>query len=305
MSAATETPAAHPLAGMAWAVFAVLTASILLALPKWVGGGLSPIQVTLLRYLTGFLTIAPFFLYATAMRREEAPRAEAAGTMKLHALRAFLAVIRISCFFYAVTHMPFANAQAITLTNGVFMILFAALLLGERVRPGTIVAAVFCFAGGVIAAEPNLDGGGFLSLGALAALAGAVMWGVEAAVIKYTAVRDNTARIIFSVNLIALLLVAVPGLAVWTPLSLEQWLPLILIGPLAIITQVSNVKAFRLADANFLAPFRYASVVFALAIGWLVFGEWPTMAGGIGIMMILISGVALTITSGGFPRRLA
>lgn len=290
---------------MAWAVFAVLTASILLALPKWVGGDLSPIQVTLLRYLTGFVTIAPFFLYSRVVVGEPADRPEAAGTLKLHALRAFLAVIRISCFFYAVTHMPFANAQAITLTNGVFMILFAALLLGEKVRAGTIVAAAFCFAGGVIAAEPNLAGEGFLSLGALAALAGAAMWGVEAAVIKYTAVRDNTARIIFAVNLIALMLVAIPGLLVWTPMTLEQWLPLLLIGPLAIMTQVSNVKAFRLADANFLAPFRYVSVVFSLAIGWLVFGEWPTIAGGIGICMILISGIALTMTSGGFPRRLA
>ena len=82
----------------------------------------------------------------------------------LHGTRALLAVIRISCFFYAVTHMPFANAQAVILTNGVFMIVFATLLLGEPVRLLTVVAGACCFAGALIAAEPDWQAGGFTVL---------------------------------------------------------------------------------------------------------------------------------------------
>lgn len=294
----------RPLAGIAWAVLAVLTASILLALPKWAAGDLSPFQITFLRYLTGFVTIAPFYLRARANLPPYETNGTGRHTFKLHLLRAALAVIRISCFFYAVTHMPFANAQAIILTNGVFMIVFAVLLLKERVRPTTMIAAAICFAGGVIAAEPGWDLKGFLPSGAIAALAGAAIWGIESTVIKYTAARDETVRIVFTVNALALCLIAIPGIITWTPLALEQWLVLAFIGPLAIMTQVSNVKAFRIADANLLAPFRYSSVVFALVIGWVVFDEWPTVWGGVGIAMILISGLALTFIVSSLPKRL-
>lgn len=294
----------RPLAGIAWAVFAVLTATMLLALPKWAGGQLSPFQITLLRYATGLATIAPFYFHA----RTGLPKYEVEGrgrhTVKLHVLRAVLAVVRISCFFYAVTHMPFANAQAILLTNGVFMIMFASLLLHEKVQPATIIACAVCFAGGVIAAEPRWQLQGFLSSGAIAALAGAAIWGIESTVIKYTSERDETVRIVFTVNLIATLLILIPGMVAWTPMTPAQWLTLLFIGPLAIMTQVSNVKAFRVTDASLLAPFRYVSVIFALTIGWFVFGEWPSLSGGIGIAMILVSGLALTLNVSGFPKRL-
>lgn len=299
MSAVTD----RPLAGIAWAALAVLTASMLLALPKSAGGDISPFQFTLLRYLTGLATIAPFYFRAKAGLPEYDTKGRGRHTFKLHAVRAALAVIRITCLFYAVTHMPFANAQAITLTNGVFMIVFAVLLLRERARPATLVACAVCFAGGVIAAEPKWQVQGFLSSGAIAALAGAAIWGIESTVIKYTAVRDETVRILFTVNLIAAGLIAIPGIIAWTPLSWTQWAMLLFIGPLAIMTQVFNVKAFRVADANLLAPVRYSSVVFALLIGWFIFGEWPTVWGGMGIMLILVSGLALTLNVSGYPRR--
>ena len=53
-----------------------------------------------------------------------------------------------------------------------------------------------------------------------------------------------------------------------------------------------------------LAPFRYVSVVFALAIGWFVFGEWPTLWGLAGITVIIVSGVVLTLKVNAAQRRL-
>ena len=293
----------RPLVGIGWAVLAVLSASFILALPKAAAGGLSPLQITLIRYITGFAAVAPLFAMSRLRSRASGSDQPARGTFRLHVLRAVLAVTRLCCFFYAVTHMPFANAQAITLTNSVFMIIFAVLLLGERVRPATLAAAAVCFIGGIIAAEPRLDLQGFLSPGALAALLGAAIWGVEAMVIKYTAERDGTLRILFVVNAIALCLIAVPGLAVWQPLSSGQWGLLALIGPLAILTQAANIQAFRAADANILAPFRYASVIFGLAIGWFAFGEWPSQLGLLGMGLIFAGGFALTFSMSRSRRR--
>jgi len=102
------------------------------------------------------------------------------------------------------------------------------------------------------------------------------------------------------VNATALGLIAVPGLAVWEPLSLTQWALLALIGPLAIMTQAANIQAFRAADANILAPFRYISVVFGLAVGWFVFGEWPSFLGLLGMALIF---AGLLMIDGRLLRR--
>lgn len=288
----------RPLIGIAWATGGVFTASVLLALPKFAASDLSPLQITAMRYIAGMLTITPFFL-AMLLRERRAGLTLAQslnrGTIGWHVLRAVFAVTRLTCSFYAVTHMAFANAQAITLTNAVFMIVFAMLILGERAKPSTLVAAAICFAGALIAAEPSVESGdAYLSAGAVAALAGAAIWGLESMVIKHTAARDNVPTILFIVNTTAFLLIVGPGLLVWQPLTHDQWILLALMGPLAILTQSVNVLAFRAAPANVLAPFRYLSVLFGLLIGWFAFSEWPSPGGLIGMALILAGGLMLT-----------
>ncbi len=278
-------------------MFAVCTAGCLLALPKYAAAEMSPVQITFLRYIAGVATITPFYLWQVVLERRSGntqAREIRRGMLRWHVLRAVFAVTRLSCLFYAVTHMAFANAQAVTLTNSVFMIAFAAILLHERVRPVTIFAAAVCFAGGVIAAEPTFDADSFLTSGALAALAGAAIWGAESMVIKITADRDNIPRIVFIVNLLAGLLIALPGIYVWQPLTDAQWWMLLAMGPIAILTQSSNIRAFRAADASILAPFRYFSLAVALAIGWFVFNEWPSDAAFLGIALIFGGGLVLS-----------
>lgn len=291
----------RPLVGIGWAILAMFSVSLLLALPKWAATDMPTIQITFIRYIAGVSVITPFYV-AMAMRNRHRglPMVQpiSRSTLGWHVIRAVFAVTRLTCVFYAVTHMPFANAQAISLTNSVFMMIFAVLLLGETVRPVTIVAAALCFVGAVVAAEPQFEGGDFLSPGALAALAGAAIWGVESMVIKHTAYRDSIPGIIFIVNIIAGLLLAIPGIMVWQPLSNEQWIMLALMGTLAVVTQSANICAFRATQANLIAPFRYSSVIFALAIGWFVFNEWPSSWALFGMALILAGGVMLT-------RRLA
>ncbi len=293
----------QPLAGAAWTLVGVVTGGLLLMLPKLAANDLPPVQITFFRYIAGVLSIAPFYLVmrARSAREDVVIAPDTKSAIWWHVLRAIFAVTRLSCVFYAVTHMPFANVQAITLTNGVFMIVFAALLLGERVKPVTAFAAAICFVGGIIAAEPSVDSVAFLSPGALAALAGALIWGVESAVIKHTAARDSVPVIVFTVNLVACAIIAIPGLLFWQPLEPSQWAILALMGPFAIATQAANILAFRLAPANVLAPFRYSSVIFALLIGWLVFNEWPSYGSFAGMGLILIGGIVLAHSAGRRP----
>lgn len=303
------TPAAgegeRTLAGLLWAMLAVLMASFLLCLPRLAGGDIPTLQVVFFRYLAGTATIAPVYAVRAMMRRRAGTvrTGVSAATTGLHVVRAAMAVTRIACFVYAVTHMPFANAQAVSLTNGVFMMLFGALILSERVNAATILAAAICLAGAVIAAEPSSDATLYLSSAALAALAGAAIWGLEATVIRYTALRDRADRILTFVNAAALALVALPGLALWQPLSSGQVALLAAMGPIAIATQISNVLAFRSARASVLAPVRYMAIVFALGLGLILFREWPSATALSGMVLVAGGGLLLTMLAASHSLR--
>ncbi len=289
-------PGEQTLAGLLWAISGVMFATLLLSLPKIVGPGISPFQVVFFRYFFGLAVIAPFFAMGAA-GQANMPVLAPWRLTRLHVLRAAMALARISAFVYAITRMPFANAQAVTLTNGVFMMIFAGAILKERVNRVTAAAAVICFSGALIAAEPSSDLAFYLTPGALAALFGAAIWGLESVVIRYTAERDRIERTLFVVNAAASLLVLLPALLVWQPMSLQSAAVLALMGPLAILTQVSNMRAFRAARASLLAPVRYTAVIFALFVGFFGFGEWPSPLALAGIGLVAAGGILLTVTA--------
>ena len=68
---------------------------------------------------------------------------------------------------------------------------------------------------------------------------------------------------------------------------------LLLVGPLAVTAQYCNVLAFRRADASLLGPVNYAWIVFAAALGYVAFGETPSLATAIGGALIVIGGAWL------------
>ena len=286
----------NPLLGIAWTLAAVLFATLLLTMPKLAGGQVPFFQVAFLRYAAAVLIIGPiYFLRVRAERKTDAQTTPSSVSRWFHVARGILAAARICCFIYAVTHMPFANAQAITMSNGVFMMIFAAMLLHERVRVLTAIAAFICLVGAITAAEPSTDLTLYLSPAAFSALGGAVLWGLEAVMIKYAAMRDRFDRILAIVNISGMCALLPLAMLNWQSMTWYQWALILAMGPLAMLTQTSNLMAFRLADANILAPPRYMSIVFALTIGWLLFGEWPSEVALFGIGLVVLGGLTVTL----------
>lgn len=305
--AAAETGGGQPenvIAGLAFAFLSVCFASVLLTLPKLGQGSDVPaLQIVFFRYLAGTLCILPVFAWRsrTETKREDAPSGGRYAAW--HCLRAVLAVMRITCLVYAVSHMEYANVQAISQTNGVFTILLAALILGETINRMTMVVAAVCLTGAWLVVQP--DGAAFVtpSPAALAALFGALLWGVEAVIIRHTAARDRFDRILFIVNSVALAIVCVPAFFLWQPQSTTQYLLFALMGPIAILTQVSNIFAFRNARASLLVPIRYLTVVMGLVLGYVLFAEWPNAQALLGMVLIVGGGMSLTFVASSSKRR--
>lgn len=286
-------------AALAWVTFGAFLFALMFMLPKLATPGVPPAEVAFLRYLAGFSTIYPIYLYAGRRRQgPTSPRSAPRRIYVLHVLRALFGIISVACGAYAVTHIPLANAQAIAMTNGVFAVALAVLVLRERLAVSDVLAGTVCLIGAVVVAEPNFADPGWISLGALAALVQALAWGGEVVLLKATVVRDSAPRILAIVNGSACLMLALSGVLWWQPIALADAAILAAMGPVAILGQYCNIRGFRLADATYLVPIKYSGVVFAALLGVLVFGEWPSGAALIGAAMICAGAYLLARSKG-------
>ncbi len=298
MEPVTSPPDQSKMAAAAWVLAASLAFSLLYASGKLTGGLLPALQIVFIRYLSGFATVSGIAAY----QRLTPARALGTGRRWLHLLRACCGVFGGGCSIYGATHMPLADASALALLQGLFVMLLAVLLLGERLRRAQILAALVCLAGAFVIVRGNTSGGSFTSLldhgiAPLAAILGALLTACEIILIKYLTRHETMLSMLLHVNGFAVLLLLPAMLWLWTDADWATLGALCLLGPMAILGQMCNVRAYRLADAAWLAPFGYSSVAFGALIGWIAFRDLPgtTTWAGAGL---IIGGCLLLVRRG-------
>jgi drug/metabolite transporter (DMT)-like permease len=279
-----------------WVLGAAFAFSLLYASGKLTGGLVPAIQIVFIRYLSGFATVGGI----AAVQRVPLDRLLARGRRHLHVLRALCGVGGGGCSIYGATHMPLADASALALLQGVFTMALAVLLLGERITVRQAFAALLCVGGALVIVRGNaagfsLDGTGpdVNVLAPLAMIAGAFLTACEVILIKVLSRQESMLSMLLHVNGIASLLLGAAMLVLWVPVEPLTLAALCLIGPMAIFGQMCNVRAYRLADAAWLAPFTYSSVAFAALIGWAVFGDLPGLVTWTGAGLIVAGGLLL------------
>lgn len=286
----------RPVLGAAAAVALSLAGSGLFALvfafPKaahLAGVELPWFQVVFIRYAMGFLTILPLaFLRCGRGQSIKSPQA------KLHFARAFCGFACLGCLTFAMTRMPYADAVAISYTKGAIILLLAWWFLKEKVTARHWGAVMVSMAGAILVAAPQGLAEGIDPI-AFIAFAGAVLMAIEMMILKFSAMREGPVVILLHVNGFAALLTLVPTLlwGVWPPVG--DWWYIFLMGPVAIVAQILNIRAFKLADASFLAPFGYSVVVFSALIGVFAFRELMTVSTLTGGLLILLGGLVIAL----------
>jgi len=280
---------------MAWVTLAAFLFAFMFMLPKLASAAAPPVEVAFLRYFAGFLTILPFFLHSQG-RSGVLPEILARPKRRLnllHALRACCGITSVAFGTYAVTHIPLANAQAIAMTNGVFAVALAAAFLRERLKAADLLAGAVCLAGAVVVAGPDPTAAGWISLGALAALVQAFAWGAEVVLLRFAAVNDTPQRTLTLVNGSACLMLLLVTAWWWRRLPPGDLAILLAMGPVAIVGQYCNIRAFQIAETAKLVPVKYIGLVFAALLGLVFFDEWPRPAAIAGAAMICAGAIYL------------
>jgi drug/metabolite transporter (DMT)-like permease len=222
---------------------------------------------------------------------------------QMHLLRGLAGLGAMYCFFYAIAHMPLAEAMLLKLSAPLFIPFVAYFWLGEDAPPTTRWALVIGFAGVTLILTPS-----FTTLAPVAAVAllGGLLAAVAKVTVRHLSGSEPTARIIFYFTAIGTAVSAVPLLWAWRTPSARALGWLLAIAALATVGQWCLTRGLRRASAPRLAPFVYFSVVFAAAYGWLFWGErvsWTTIAGTVLVAVAGLLAARVTTPSAGAPAQ--
>jgi drug/metabolite transporter (DMT)-like permease len=131
-------------------------------------------------------------------------------------------------------------------------------------------------------------------LASLIAVAAALCMGAEVTTVKWLSNQGDRAIVmLFFGNMFGALLTFLPALPAWVWPEPLQWLSLAAIALVVIIGQRLVLHAMALAEANFVAPFMYSTMLFSGLFGVLLFDEMPSPALFLGMALIVASGVLL------------
>lgn len=203
-----------------------------------------------------------------------------------------IAELLITYFFLnALFNMPLANVNAIMQVVPLSVTLASAVVLRERVGWRRMLAVSIGFMGVMLIVRPGTDGFNVWSVYALAAVVGVTARDLITRQLSPT-VPSMTVTLVTALTIT----VAAAGVVAVTDtpwVALDIRLAALIAGSAVAILggYYSSILVIRVADVAATAPFRYSGLVWALIIGWFVFGDWPGWLTLIGAAVVVGTGL--------------
>jgi len=251
------------------------------------GPPLNPLQISHGRFLFAFATLVTIAGFV----RPPISRPH----WGLHFGRTVFGWMGVTLMFASVAFIPLADATAISFLNPIFAMMLAVPLLGERVGPVRWTAAAIALIGALILLRPTPAS---FQPAALLALGAAMVMGLELIAIKKLSGREPIFQILLVNNLIGLGISTLAVLAVWHPPTAAQWAALAALGILMACAQTLFVNAMARADASFVAPFSYATLILAALYDFIGFGVVPDVVTMLGAAIIVAGALLLALREG-------
>ena len=206
----------------------------------------------------------------------------------LHLVRGLAGLGAMYCFYYAIAHMPLAEAMLLKLSAPLFIPFVAYAWLGETAPRRTRIAIGIGFVGVALILTPDLSD---VAPVALVALLGGLLAAVAKVTVRRLSHTEPAGRIVLHFTLIGTVVSAVPLLWAWTTPSPREAAWLFLIAVLATIGQWCLTRGLGHASAPRLAPFVYSSVIFGAGYGWWFWDEPVSWVAAAGALLVALAGV--------------
>lgn len=269
--------------GVFWAISWAFVFSGTMSIAKLLSKDVHIVVLVFMRLTFGLVFFAPF-LFHEKIQNIKTKR------LPLHLLRFVFTSGALVCTYYAYRNLPLAFATSIGFSGPFITIVFAILILGDKVSWEKWAAVLMGYVGVIVMVRP-----GFVVFDA--AIGIALMANIFAScaliAVKKLSSTENTLQIMFYPNIASFLLFGILALYYWETPSPRDLKLLILLGGAGTFSQFCYVQALKKSKASFVAPFEYTRLVFAIPVGFLLFSELPDFWTLIGSFIIVASNLAL------------
>ena len=268
-------------AGVAWMLLTTLFFLSLDAVAKHLVSSYPVIQVVWGRFL--------FHLILAAMIL--GPRLGffvRSASLPLQIVRSILLLATTVLFFFGVRLLPLAEASAIMFTSPILLSILAIPFLGEKVGPYRWAAIFVAFLGALVVVRP---GTGVMGVGALFLLGCSFCNAFYQLITRKLRGPDEARTTLLYTALTGTVGASLAVPLVWTPIAAGDWPLFAALGVFGCLGHFTLIKAFQSAPATVVAPFSYASIIWAILYGFLFFGDLPDIWTLVGASIIAAGGL--------------
>ena len=251
------------------------------ALGKWVLETYSVGELLLVRSVAALILLAPFVRQAGIAAFTRAPRPG------LQIVRVVLSTLEVAMFFWAVSYLPLADTVTFYLAGPIYVTAMSVVLLGEKVGWHRWTAVLVGFAGVVLALRPSAA---TFTLPALIALTGSVFFAFLMIATRLLHETSNTVLTAGQLGGTLLFGVVIAPIGWITPSPRDLAL-LALFGVVSILALACVNRSLKLAPASVVVPYQYTIIVWAIVLGYVVFGDVPDAFTLSGAIIIIASGL--------------
>lgn len=203
--------------------------------------------------------------------------------------RAALDALATMAYLTSLFHLPIGNASAINMASPMFIALYAAIAWRERVSISRWLAMAGGFAGVLLIVQPAADA---FNAWSLLCLFATLLHTARDLVTRKIALAVPSILITLTTS-IAVLLLTGPWsvLQGWVPIDRAQLALLAIASVFLSCAYYLVIIGMRSGDLSLVAPFRYTALIYALLLGWLVWGDVPNAWSWSGIVLMVASGL--------------
>ena len=210
--------------------------------------------------------------------------------------RSVFGTIGLVLNFYAISHISLADSSIIQKLSPFIIIILSYIFFKEEMTRFQVFAIIIAFIGITLIIKPS--GNNIISMGALAALLGALCAGIAYTCVRYLGTHNISGEfIIFFFSSLSSLMLLPYLILDYRTMTYYQLLMLLLAGISATIGQYGVTFAYKFAAAKNISVFDYSQVLFSGIFGYMFFGEFPDFQSLIGYIIVISVGIVLVLRS--------
>jgi drug/metabolite transporter (DMT)-like permease len=258
-----KTNATQPVAGIFWMLVTGLCFIAVTALVKYMGTSLPSAQMAFLRYLLGLVFLLPAL---GALRSAHLT----ARQWRFFGVRGFVHGLAVITWFYAMTQIPIADVTAMNYMAPIYVSIGAAFFLGEKLAFRRIAAILCALLGALVILRPGFRE---VSTGHLAMIFTAVAFGASYLAAKVMSGEVKPSVVVAMLSIFVTIVLAPFAFAVWVTPTLTDLVLLFTVACFATAGHYTMTLAFAAAPVTVTQPVTFVQLVWAVLLGYFVFGE--------------------------------